>query len=136
MASYICKKRLINPQHRCVYVRLTVLSCHGQGILRYQSDLLRYLGTLLFLPAFLSGAAEQKQILDVELFSDYTDDPVSPALQRCLIMCLIKYFVEAYLVGFFFMCSTPLLPLLSLRSCPTRCRSTLHISTFMLISMV
>ena len=57
-----------------------MLSCCGQGILRYQSDLLRYLGTLLFLPAFLSGAAEQKQILDVELFSDYTDDPVSPAL--------------------------------------------------------
>ncbi|XP_073343432.1 seipin-like [Pagrus major] len=50
------------------------------GILRYQSDLLRYLGTLLFLPAFLSGAAEQKQTLDVELFSDYTDDPYTPSV--------------------------------------------------------
>uniref|UniRef100_A0A671X0A4 Seipin n=1 Tax=Sparus aurata TaxID=8175 RepID=A0A671X0A4_SPAAU len=77
------------------------------GILRYQSDLLRYLGTLLFLPAFLSGAAEQKQILEVELFSDYTDDPVSPALQRCLIMCLIKYFVEVYLLFFFHVQYTP-----------------------------
>lgn len=84
-----------------MYVRPTVLSCCGQGILRYQSDLLRYLGTLLFLPAFLSGAAEQKQILDVELFSDYTDDPVSPALLWCLIMCLSKYFVEVYLLFFF-----------------------------------
>lgn len=46
-------------------------------MLRYRSGLLRYLGTLLFLPAYLSGAAEQKQLLEVELFSDYTDDPVS-----------------------------------------------------------
>lgn len=90
-----------------MYVRPTVLSCCGQGILRYQSDLLRYLGTLLFLPAFLSGAAEQKQILDVELFSDYTDDPVSPALLWCLIMCLIKYFVEVYLLFFFHLQYTP-----------------------------
>ncbi|XP_070818990.1 seipin-like [Chaetodon trifascialis] len=48
-------------------------------MLRYHSDLLRYLGTLLFLPAFLSGVAEQKQVLEVELFSDYTDDPYSPS---------------------------------------------------------
>lgn len=46
-------------------------------MLRYQSDLLKTLGTLLFLPAFLSGAAEQKQVLEVELFSEYMDDPVS-----------------------------------------------------------
>uniref|UniRef100_A0A671X2D2 Seipin n=1 Tax=Sparus aurata TaxID=8175 RepID=A0A671X2D2_SPAAU len=56
-----------------------VASSSRHGILRYQSDLLRYLGTLLFLPAFLSGAAEQKQILEVELFSDYTDDPYTPS---------------------------------------------------------
>lgn len=49
-------------------------------MLRYRSGLLRTLGTLLFLPAFLSGAIEQKQVLEVELFSDYTDDPVSGAL--------------------------------------------------------
>lgn len=46
-------------------------------MLRYRSDLLKTLGTLLFLPAFLSGAAEQKQVLEVELFSEYIDDPVS-----------------------------------------------------------
>lgn len=56
-----------------------VLCCCGQSILRYRSDLLRTLGTLLFLPAFLTGAAEQKQVLEVELFSDFTDNPVSPA---------------------------------------------------------
>lgn len=49
-------------------------------MLRYRTNLLKLLETLLFLPAFLSGAAEQKQVLDVELFSDYTDDPVSPEL--------------------------------------------------------
>uniref|UniRef100_A0A1A8HTF9 Seipin n=1 Tax=Nothobranchius kuhntae TaxID=321403 RepID=A0A1A8HTF9_NOTKU len=50
------------------------------GMLRYQSDLLKTLGTLLFLPVFLSGAAEQKQVLEVELFSEYTDDPYSPSV--------------------------------------------------------
>lgn len=61
-------------------VRLTMLSCCVQSMLRYRTDLLRVLETLLFLPAFLSGAVEQKQVLEVELFSDYTDSPVSPAL--------------------------------------------------------
>ncbi|KAF3693988.1 Inositol-trisphosphate 3-kinase B [Channa argus] len=50
------------------------------SMLRYRSDLLRSLGTLLFLPAFLTGAAEQKQVIEVELFSDYTDDPYSPSI--------------------------------------------------------
>lgn len=50
------------------------------SMLRYRSDLLRYLGTLLFLPAFLTGVAEQKQVLEVELFSDYTDDPYAPSV--------------------------------------------------------
>ncbi|XP_019109050.1 seipin isoform X1 [Larimichthys crocea] len=50
------------------------------SMLRYRSDLLKYLETLLFLPAFLSGATEQKQMLEVELFSDYTDDPYSPSV--------------------------------------------------------
>lgn len=57
-----------------------MLSCCGQSMLRYRTDLLRLLETLLFLPAFLTGAAEYKQMLEVELFSDYTDDPVSPSL--------------------------------------------------------
>ncbi|KAM6923432.1 seipin-like [Xenentodon cancila] len=50
------------------------------GMLRYRSDLLKTLGTLLFLPAFLSGAAEQKQVLEVELFSEYMDDPYAPSV--------------------------------------------------------
>lgn len=54
--------------------------CCGQSMLRYRTDLLKFLETLLFLPVFLSRAAEQKQMLEVELFSDYTDDPVSLSL--------------------------------------------------------
>ncbi|XP_035017151.1 seipin [Hippoglossus stenolepis] len=50
------------------------------SMLRYRSELLRTLGTLLFLPAFLTGATEQKQVLEVELFSDYTDDPYAPSV--------------------------------------------------------
>uniref|UniRef100_A0A8C6U841 Seipin n=1 Tax=Neogobius melanostomus TaxID=47308 RepID=A0A8C6U841_9GOBI len=49
------------------------------GMLRYRSDLVRNLETLLLLPAFLTGTAEQKQVLEVELFSEYTDDPYSPS---------------------------------------------------------
>ncbi|XP_004073201.1 seipin [Oryzias latipes] len=50
------------------------------GMLRYRSDLLKTLGTLLFLPAFLTGAAEQKQMVEVELFSEYKDDPYAPSV--------------------------------------------------------
>lgn len=50
------------------------------GMLRYRSDLLKTLGTLLFLPFFLTGAAEQKQMLEVELFSEYIDDPYTPSV--------------------------------------------------------
>ncbi|KAM8908558.1 seipin-like isoform 2-T2 [Spinachia spinachia] len=57
-----------------------VASSARSGMLRYRSDLLRYLGTLLFLPAFLTGVAEQKQALQVELFSDFTDDPYFPSM--------------------------------------------------------
>uniref|UniRef100_A0A3Q4G0X5 Seipin n=1 Tax=Neolamprologus brichardi TaxID=32507 RepID=A0A3Q4G0X5_NEOBR len=57
-----------------------VASSARSSILRYRSDLLRTLGTLLFLPAFLTGAAEQKQVLEVELFSDFTDNPYAPSV--------------------------------------------------------
>ncbi|XP_028446083.1 seipin-like isoform X1 [Perca flavescens] len=50
------------------------------SMLRYHSDLLMNLKTLLFLPAFLTGVAEQEQVLQVELFSDYTDDPYAPSV--------------------------------------------------------
>ncbi|XP_078477630.1 seipin-like, partial [Lampetra planeri] len=56
-----------------------VASSARSSMLRYRSDLLRTISTLLFFPAFVTGVAEQKQMLEVELFSDYTDDPYSPS---------------------------------------------------------
>ncbi|XP_060935110.1 seipin-like [Limanda limanda] len=50
------------------------------SMLRYRSELLKTFRTLLFLPAFLTGVTEQKQVLEVELFSDYTDDPYAPSV--------------------------------------------------------
>ncbi|CAL1613628.1 unnamed protein product [Knipowitschia caucasica] len=49
------------------------------GVLRYRSDLVRTLETLLLFPAFLTSTVEQKQMLEVELFSEYTDDPYAPS---------------------------------------------------------
>ncbi|KAI4819701.1 hypothetical protein KUCAC02_004941 [Chaenocephalus aceratus] len=57
-----------------------VASSARSSMLRYRSELLRSLSTLLFLPAFLTGVSEQKQVLEVELFSDYTDDPYLPSV--------------------------------------------------------
>nr|XP_057920688.1 seipin-like isoform X2 [Doryrhamphus excisus] len=60
--------------------QLSLTSSSRFSMLRYRSDLLRTISTLMFLPAFLSGMAEQKQLLEVELFSEYTDDPYSPSV--------------------------------------------------------
>ncbi|XP_061542172.1 seipin-like isoform X2 [Phycodurus eques] len=54
------------------------------SMLRYQSNLLRTMSTLLFFPMLMSGVAEQKQVLTVELFSEYTDDPYSPSATAVL----------------------------------------------------
>lgn len=50
-----------------------------QSMLRYRSDLLKVLETLLLLPAYLTGLSEQRQMLEVELFSNYVENPVSYA---------------------------------------------------------
>uniref|UniRef100_A0A3B3ZMV0 Seipin n=1 Tax=Periophthalmus magnuspinnatus TaxID=409849 RepID=A0A3B3ZMV0_9GOBI len=61
-----------------------VASSARAGMLRYRSELVRTLETLLLLPAFLTATAEQKQVLEVELFSEYTDDPVNTAIIEIL----------------------------------------------------
>ncbi|KAF6726594.1 Seipin [Oryzias melastigma] len=78
----------VNQQLGMFMIKTTCFSQDGgqvaasarSGMLRYRSDLLKTLGTLLFLPAFLTGAAEQKQMVEVELFSEYTDDPYAPSV--------------------------------------------------------
>ncbi|XP_029917505.1 seipin-like [Myripristis murdjan] len=64
------------------------------GMLRYRSEILRTMGTLLFLPALLAGVTEQRQNLEVELFSDYTDDPYAPSVNAIIEIMSSK--VEIY----------------------------------------
>uniref|UniRef100_A0A3B5KWG4 Seipin n=1 Tax=Xiphophorus couchianus TaxID=32473 RepID=A0A3B5KWG4_9TELE len=83
-----------------------VASSARTGMLRYRSDLLNTLGTLLLLPAFLSGAAEQKQVVQVELFSEFTDDPYAPSVMAAIEILSSKVqiysshlFVHAHFTG-------------------------------------
>lgn len=47
-----------------------------QTMLHYRSGLLQTLDTLIFAGLFFVGFAEQKQMVEVELFSDYREDSV------------------------------------------------------------
>ncbi|KAM7417523.1 hypothetical protein PAMA_017251 [Pampus argenteus] len=71
-----------------------VASSARSSMLRYRSDLLRTMGTLLFLPAFLTGVTEQKQTLEVELFSDFTDDPYAPSVTA--VIAILSNKVQIY----------------------------------------
>lgn len=48
-----------------------------QVMLHYRSQLLQMLDTLVFSSLLLFGFAEQKQLLEVELYSDYRENSVS-----------------------------------------------------------
>lgn len=48
-----------------------------QVMLHYRSQLLQTLDTLVFSTLLLFGFAEQKQLLEVELYSDYRENSVS-----------------------------------------------------------
>jgi hypothetical protein len=56
-----------------------------QAMLHYRSGLLQTLNTLLFSPLLLTGMTEQKQLVEVELFSDYKANSVS-AICGCLYL--------------------------------------------------
>ncbi|XP_025907740.1 seipin [Nothoprocta perdicaria] len=53
-------------------------------MLHYRSGLLRTLDTLLFSGLFLLGFAEQKQTVEVELYSDYREDSYAPTVGAVL----------------------------------------------------
>ncbi|XP_049600629.1 seipin [Syngnathus scovelli] len=76
------------------------------SMLRYQSNLLRTMSTLLFFPVLLGGVVEQKQVLAVELFSEYTDDPYSPSSTAVIEILSSKVqiyssqlYIHAYFTG-------------------------------------
>ncbi|XP_042225986.1 seipin-like isoform X2 [Homarus americanus] len=66
------------------------------SMLRYKSSLLQTLSTITFAPLLLYGIHEEKQMVTVELFSQYEEDPVSSQtlmwhshpLQPMLFVCL------------------------------------------------
>ncbi|CAL1595563.1 unnamed protein product [Knipowitschia caucasica] len=57
-----------------------VSSVGRSTMLHYRSSLLKNMGTLLFSPLLLSGMAEQKQLIEVELMSDYKTNAYEPTV--------------------------------------------------------
>lgn len=58
----------------------TVSSVARSTMLHYRSSLLKTMSTLLFSPLLLSGMAEQKQLIEVELISDYKTNAYEPTV--------------------------------------------------------
>lgn len=69
-------------------VKLDMLSKDGEvvrsslrsGVLRYKSLLVRLLYTLLYIPLFLFGSSEEKQVVSVGLFDRYEEEPGRPSM--------------------------------------------------------
>ncbi|XP_076143713.1 seipin-like isoform X3 [Alosa pseudoharengus] len=51
-------------------------AARSQVMLHYRSVLLQVMSTVLLSPLLLSGASEQKQLVTIELFTDYTENSV------------------------------------------------------------
>ncbi|XP_010221154.1 PREDICTED: seipin, partial [Tinamus guttatus] len=84
-----------SPANRDLGMFMVSMSCYTKGgrvvatsarsaMLHYRSGLLRTLDTLLFSGLFLSGFAEQKQTVEVELYSDYREDSYAPTVGAVL----------------------------------------------------
>uniref|UniRef100_A0A1A8KBL3 Seipin n=1 Tax=Nothobranchius kuhntae TaxID=321403 RepID=A0A1A8KBL3_NOTKU len=78
----------VNEQLGMFMVRM---SCYTRGgkvvssvgrstMLHYRSSLLQTLSTLYFFPFLLTGMAEQKQLIEVELYSDYKTNAYEPTV--------------------------------------------------------
>lgn len=58
----------------------TVSSVGRSTMLHYRSSLLQTISTLVFSPFLLTGMAEQKQLIEVELYSDYKTNTYQPTV--------------------------------------------------------
>ncbi|KAJ8275994.1 hypothetical protein COCON_G00077460 [Conger conger] len=58
----------------------TIKSVARSAMLHYRSGLLQTLSTLFFSPLLLSGVSEQKQFVEVELFSDHRENSYQPTI--------------------------------------------------------
>nr|XP_023415447.1 LOW QUALITY PROTEIN: seipin [Loxodonta africana] len=82
-----------SPVNQDLGMFLVTVSCYTRGgrvistssrsvMLHYRSDLLQMLDTLAFSSLLLLGFAEQKQLLEVELYSDYRENSNVPTTGR------------------------------------------------------
>ncbi|XP_047451249.1 seipin-like [Mugil cephalus] len=80
-----------SPVNEQLGMFMVKMSCYTKGgktvsqvgrstMLHYRSNLLQYLSTLFFSPLLLTGMAEQKQLIEVELFSDYKTNAYQPTI--------------------------------------------------------
>ncbi|KYO34432.1 seipin [Alligator mississippiensis] len=80
-----------SPANRDLGMFMVAVTCYAKGgrtvamsartaMLHYRSTLLRVLHTLAFAVFFLTGFAEQKQTLEVELYSEYREDSYTPTV--------------------------------------------------------
>ncbi|XP_026572153.1 seipin isoform X1 [Pseudonaja textilis] len=80
-----------SPVNQNLGMFMVVISCYTKGgriisssaraaMLHYRSGLLQMLDTLAFSGLFLAGFTEQKQTVDVELYSDYKEDSYVPTI--------------------------------------------------------
>ncbi|XP_069501275.1 seipin [Ambystoma mexicanum] len=78
-----------SPVNQNLGMFMVSISCYTRGgsiistsvrsaMLHYKSNLLRLLDTVAYASLFLSGLLEQKQVLEVELYSDYKEDSYVP----------------------------------------------------------
>ncbi|KAI4874385.1 hypothetical protein NFI96_013697 [Prochilodus magdalenae] len=78
----------VNEQLGMFMVKMSCYSKDGKivstvarsAMLHYRSSLLQTLSTLLFSPLLLTGLSEQKQLIEVELFSGYKSDSYQPTI--------------------------------------------------------
>jgi len=64
------------------------------NILEFRSDLLRVMETLVFSPFLLMGSSTQRQWVNVNYFTEFMDDPHSPATDITLV--LRSKFLQVY----------------------------------------
>ncbi|KAJ8396431.1 hypothetical protein AAFF_G00017370 [Aldrovandia affinis] len=78
-----------SPANQQLGMFMVMMSCYTKGgqtttsvarsaMLHYRSSLLQTLSTLFFSPLLVSGLSEQKQLVEVELFSDHRENSYHP----------------------------------------------------------
>ncbi|KAJ8338029.1 hypothetical protein SKAU_G00369950 [Synaphobranchus kaupii] len=78
----------VNQELGMFMVRMSCYTKEGQiisaisrsAMLHYRSKLLQMLGTVLFSPLLLAGVSQQKQLVEVELFSAYRENSYQPTM--------------------------------------------------------